>query len=223
MIEQQIADHRGMYRDELDFSPSQRTPPVAYTYDDARRMLVPDDRPLVINAMTADEIEVPDSATQSTQVGVPMSGRMYRYLVGPTQETPWASSWKALRSWCRKNHRYHTQPPHWRGALCWELVNLTIVQGMSVYNAAAITQYDDPEPLLDEAFKYIEQQMDRIRDKQELRAREDEGRGPGAVPEPDRPCYDKACSGRPHFRAMPHPDNDEHVSECPTCRRRRAA
>ena len=97
-LERTIADHRAMMRDELDFNPTQRTPPVAYTWSEAERALVPDDRPLVINPLTAEEQEIPDSATQSTQVGLPMSGRLLRYLQGPTADTPWASALKSLRA-----------------------------------------------------------------------------------------------------------------------------
>ena len=204
-LAERIEDHRHLYRVEIDFSPSQRTPPVAYKWDRSQRAMVPDDSPLVINPLTADEIQVPDSATQSTQVGVPMSGRMYRYLVGPTAETPWAFAWKALRGHCRRSHRYHMTPPHWRGALCWQLVNLVIVQGFSVHNAARITQYDDPEPLLREAFDFIEGEIDKQRAKQEQRAREDAGKFT---------IYDEA----PRHHAVP----GLHQQDCPQCRRNAA-
>lgn len=180
-LERTIADHRAMYRDELDFPPSQQTPPVAFTYSETERAMVPDDRPLVINPFTADAIEVPDSATQSTQVGMPMSAAMLRYLLGPTPSTPWATSLKTMRAWCRREHRYHRTPKHWRGSLCWQLV-YTVVIGKplgggpaTIHEAALILQYDDPEPVLRAALQYIEDNMDKIRVKQEQRAKEDAG------------------------------------------------
>lgn len=175
-----IEDHRAMYRAELDFNPSQRTPPVAYTYDSTERAMVPDDRPLVY-FVDGRYVEVPDSATQSTQVGMPMSGRMYRYVAGPTLETPWATALGELRAWCRRNHRYHMTPKHWRGSLCWQLVFLTVIGKplgdgpATIQDAAAILQYDNPEPILREAFDFIEKRIDDARKKAEKRAREDRG------------------------------------------------
>lgn len=217
-LEQSIETHRKLYRDELDFSPSQRTPPVAYTFDKVRRMMVPDDSPLVISAFTADEQIIPDSATQSTQIGMPMSGRMYRYLQGPTPDTPWAAALKALRVKCRRDHEYHraADRPYWRGSLCWQFVVLTVIGKplgggpATVAEAAGILHYDNPEPILRAAFRFIEDTMDDFRAKAEKRAREDEGRGPGAVPAPER---------------AHHVPSSEHVAECPNpvCRARRAA
>jgi hypothetical protein len=151
-LEQAIETHRAMFRDELDFSPSQSRPPVAYKYQRGEGM-VPDDSPLVINPLSADEIVVPDSATQSTQVGMPMSGRMLRYLQGPTADTPWATALGMMRAWCRRNHRYHMTPKHWRGSLCWQLVYMTVVGKplgngpATIHEAARILQYDNPEPV----------------------------------------------------------------------------
>jgi hypothetical protein len=179
-LEQAIETHRAMFRDELDFSPSQSRPPVAYKYQRGEGM-VPDDSPLVINPLSADEIVVPDSATQSTQVGMPMSGRMLRYLQGPTADTPWATALGMMRAWCRRNHRYHMTPKHWRGSLCWQLVYMTVVGKplgngpATIHEAARILQYDNPEPVLREALQYIEDRMDDFRAQAERRAREDEG------------------------------------------------
>jgi hypothetical protein len=174
-LQQAIETHRELYRAELHFSPSQRTPPVAYRFDEKERALVPDDRPLVINPLTADEIEVPDSATQSTQVGMPMSSRMLRYLQGPTADTPWSFSLARMRGWCRKNHRYHMTPPHWRGSLCWQFVYYVVVREFSIVSAATVLQYDHPEPVLRDALQHIEDRMDDLLADQERRAKEDEG------------------------------------------------
>ena len=207
-LERLIADHRAAYRSELDFNPTQRTPPVAYTWDKEQRTMVPDDRPLVINPLSPDEQEIPDSATQSTQVGMPMSGRMLRYLQGPTADTPWASALKSLRAHCRKNHRYHSAPPHWRGSLCWQMVYLVVVgkpRGggpATIQEAAGILQYDNPEPILRAAFDHLESTMDSYRRKAEARERELSGQ----FSVTDRPA--------PAHHAVP----GLHEQECPQCR-----
>ena len=216
-LEHLIADHRAAYRSELDFNPTQRTPPVAYTWDKEQRTMVPDDRPLVINPLSPDEQEIPDSATQSTQVGMPMSGRMLRYLQGPTADTPWASALKSLRAECRRKHPYHrsAEAPYWRGSLCWQLTFLVIVgkpKGggpATIQEAAAILRYDNPEPVLRYALTYIEQCMDDYRRKAEKRERE----LAGAFSVTDRP-------EPPH-----HVPSPEHVADCPNpvCKSRRAA
>jgi hypothetical protein len=211
-----IAQHRAMMRDELDFSPSQSRPPVAYTFDKVRRMMVPDDSPLVINPLTANEITVPDSATQSTQVGVPMSGRMLRYLQGPTADTPWATALKSLRVHCRREHDNHrgADVPYWRGSLCYQLVFMTVVSKplgngpATILEASQILRYDNPEPILRAAFDFIIEQMDHARAKAEKRERELAGHGPGAVPAP--------VMGHHSVPGM-------HMEDCPQCRRRDAA
>ena len=213
-LDAQLTDHRAMYRDELDFTPSQRTPPVAYTFDETERAMVPDDRPLVVNYLKPDEYSIPDSATQSTQVGMPMSGRMLRYLQGPTADTPWATSLMALRSECRRRHRHHRGPKHWRGSLCWQLVYMTVVgkpKGngpATVHEAAQILEYDNPEPVLRYALAFIEATMDSLRLKSERKAREDEGKFT---------IYDQT--------PVHHAPSEEHIQECPNvqCRARRAA
>ena len=167
-----IVLHRAAYRDELAFSPSQRTPPVAFKWDSVQRMMVPDDSPLVINPLKPEQVEIPDSATQSTQVGMPMSGRMLRYLQGPGPDTPWATALRSLRANCRRNHPYHraADRPYWRGSLCWQLVFMTIIgkpKGngpATIQEAAEILRYDDPEPVLRLALEYIEQRLDAERE-----------------------------------------------------------
>ena len=206
-LQDSIEDHRAMMRSELDFNPTQRTPPVAYKWDRVQRAMVPDDSPLVINPLTPDQIEVPDSATQSTQVGMPMSGRLLRYLQGPSADTPWANAVFRLRAECRRKHPHHrgADVPYWRGSLCHELIRFTIIRGYSMQSTVEILRYDNPEPLLREAFRFIEQVIDAERAKAERRAREDEGHGPGAIPV-DVP---------PH-----HSVDGLHREECPQCRRK---
>lgn len=204
--------HRSLFRDELDFTPTQRTPPVAYKWNDRERALIPDDSPLVIKPYTPEQYEIPDSATQSTQVGMPMSGRMLRYLQGPAADTPWAAGLAHLRAHCRRNHPYHraADRPYWRGSLCWQLVYIVVVgrpKGNgpgTVLEASRILRYDNPEPVLRQALGFIETSMDDARAKAEKRAREDEGHGPGAVP---RPTY--------HQR---HDQGGMHRYDCPQCK-----
>lgn len=213
-LEATIALHRALMRDELTFSPSQRTPPVAFTWDKVERAMIPDDSPLVINPLKPNQIEVPDSATQSTQVGMPMSSRMLRYLSGPAPDTAWATALKSLRKHCRDNHPDHRRHPAWRGSLCWQLVFMTVVGKplgdgpATVHDAAIILKYDHPAPILRQAFAYIENRIDEMRQKQELRAREDEGHGPGAVPE-----------NTPEHHATP----GLHQQDCPQCRKNNVA
>lgn len=220
-LEAAIALHRQMLRDELSgFSPSQRTPPVAYTWSDTERAMVPDDRPVEIFEPGTDFMvsreKFQDSPTQSTKVGMPMSARMLRYLQGPAADTPWSTAFKALRQECRRNHPNHRgrDVPYWRGSLCYEAVKLTVVGTrlgqLTVREASGVLRYDYPEPILREALAYIEQHIDAQRAKAERRAKEDEGYGPGAVPEPT------------HEHHIPSP---EHYAECPNpeCRKRRAA
>lgn len=208
-LDRAIEDHRALYRADIDFNPTQRTPPVAYTWDEERRMMVPDDRPLVINPLTANEVTVPDGPTQSTQVGMPISGRMLRYLMGPTHDTPWATALKALRVYCRRHHEFHraADRPYWRGSLCHQLVVFTIMRDYSLLQASGILRYDHPEPILREALAFIEQTLDDFRAKAEKRERELAGHGPGAVP-----------VERPGHHAVP----GLHEIECPQCRRNAA-
>jgi hypothetical protein len=210
-LEQAIETHRELFRVELDFNPSQSRPPVAYVHYPGEGM-VPDDRPLVY-FVDGRYVEVPDSATQSTQVGMPMSGRMLRYLQGPAADTPWAAALKSLRAWCRREHPFHrgATVPYWRGSLCWQLVVLTVIgkpKGdgpATIEEAARILKYDNPAPVLRYALERIEQSMDDYRARAEKRAREDEGR----FTIYDRPPTHHAVGGL-------------HEQECPQCRSKSA-
>jgi hypothetical protein len=165
-IADRIEDHRALYRADLEIQQITSAPRVG-----SHRATRP---PTTFDYGKAAWIQEPADAN-----GMNLSGRMVKYLGHPEgygSSFPWSKGWWLLRGHCRRSHRYHLTPPHWRGALCWQLVNLTIVQGMSVYNAARVTQYDNPEPLLNDAFDFIEAEIDKQRAKQEQRAREDAGR-----------------------------------------------
>ena len=141
--------------------------------------------------------------------GMPMSGRMLRYLSHPEgygSDFPWSKALAALKYHCRKNHPDHRRAdrPYWRGSLCWQVVFLVVVRGFSPTAAGQILRLERIEPLLPRALRTIEDTMDDYRAKAEKRAREDEGRGDGAIP-----------VERPAHHAVP----GLHAAECPQCRR----
>jgi hypothetical protein len=148
-------------------------------------------------------------------IGMTVSGRLLRYVSHPEgfgSDFPWSKALYRLRWDCRKNHPHHrgADVPYWRGSLCHELVRFVVLREFSVQSAAAVLRYDNPEPVLRQALTFIEESMDHARERAEKRAREDEGRGDGAIPV-ERPAH--------------HVPSQEHVSECPNpvCRARRAA
>jgi hypothetical protein len=148
-------------------------------------------------------------------IGMTVSGRLLRYVSHPEgygSDFPWSKALWNLKAWCRREHPFHrgADVPYWRGSLCWQLVYLTVVgkpKGdgpATITEAARILRYDNPEPVLRLALERIEQSMDDYRARAEKRAREDEGRGDGAIP-----------VQRPPHHAVP----GLHAAECPQCRR----
>ena len=186
-----IEDHRAMYRADL-LIPK----------------LVSRQPPTTLDPHTGELHVEPGAAT-----GMPMAGRLLKYLGHPEgygADFPWTkAAWK-LRVECRRKHPHHrgADVPYWRGSLCHELVRFTIIRSYSVQSAVEILRYDNPEPLLREAFRFIEQVIDAERAKAERRAREDEGKFT---------IYDEA--------PVHHAPSREHIAECPNpeCRKRRAA
>jgi hypothetical protein len=192
-IDSQIATHRGMYRDDLFIE-----------------RLVARQPPTTLDLNTG-QLHVEDG----TRIGMTMSGRLLKYVGHPDgfgADFPWSKALYRLRWHCRKHHEFHraSDRPYWRGSLCHQLVTFTVIRGFSVQNAAEILRYDNPEPVLREALQWIEDAMDRARQKAERRQRDEQGSGPGAVPE---------------YVPAHHAPSQEHVEECPNpeCRRRRAA
>ena len=205
-LDDTIALHRNLYRDDLFIDRLvQRQPPTS----------------LDLNTGVLDQ-------EPAAAIGMTVAGRLLRYVSHPEgygSDFPWSKALYRLKFDCRKEHPYHraADRPYWRGSLCWQLVTFVIMRGFSVQNAAEILRYDNPEPVLREALQAIEDSMDHARARAELRQRDDEGRGPGAVPdERPRPCYHDDCKGRPHFEEKPHPDHQWHRAECPQCRHRAA-
>ena len=155
-LDDTIALHRNLYRDDLFIDRLvQRQPPTS----------------LDLNTGVLDQ-------EPAAAIGMTISGRLLRYVSHPEgygSDFPWSKALWLLRSWCRREHRYHMTPRHWNGSLCHQLVIFVVIRGWSVQNAAAILAYDNPEPILRDAFTFMEDTMDDFRRKQEQRARESEG------------------------------------------------
>lgn len=187
-LEQSIALHRELYRSDLLIE-----------------RLVARQPPTTLDVNTGELHVEPGAA-----VGMTMSGRLLRYVSHPEgygSDFPWSKALWHLRGWCRRNHRrrYHAAERHWNGSLCHQLVIYVVIKGWSAQNAGQILAYDNPEPVLREAFGFIEVKMDDFRRAAEMRERELQGHGPGAIPPP------------PHeHRALP----GLHAVECVQCRKR---
>jgi hypothetical protein len=131
-------------------------------------------------------------------IGMTVSGRLLRYVSHPEgfgSDFPWSKALYRLRWDCRKNHPHHrgADVPYWRGSLCHELVRFVVLREFSVQSAAAVLRYDNPEPVLRQALTFIEESMDHARERAEKRAREDEGRGDGAIPAGAPRTQSRAC------------------------------
>ena len=145
-------------------------------------------------------------------IGMTISARLLKYVGhadGYGSDFPWHGALWRLRYHCRKEHEFHraADRPYWRGSLCHQLVTFVILRGWSLQNAAEILRYDNPEPVLRYALSWIEAAMDQARAKAERRQRDEEGRGPGAVPD-----YVPAHHAVPGL----------HQADCPQCRRNAA-
>ena len=190
-LEQQIEWHRLAYKDD----------PASVS------RLVSRQPPTTLDPNTGELHVEPGAAT-----GMPMSGRLLRYLGHPEGyggDFPWSKALWLLRVECRRRHQFHKGTPdqaYWQGSLCHQFVVFVVIRGWSVQNAARILRYDDPEKVLRFAFGFIEDQMDEFRRKAERRAREDEGKFT---------IYDKP----PEHHAV----DGLHRAECPQCRRKEDA
>lgn len=195
-LEATVALHRQMRRDDtwIDRMVS-RQPPTTFDFGSLRW-----------------------ESHEPAAIGMNMNARLYRYVESaPPSEFPWHNAFRKLRRHCRTNHPYHTGSlmPYWRGSLCQEIVRLVIIgpekangRGpLSILAASQVLRYDQPEPVLREALAFIEQSIDAERRKAEKRARDDQGRGDGAIP-----------VERPGHHAVP----GLHQAECPQCRRNAA-
>jgi hypothetical protein len=225
-----IALHRQLYADDLHISRLvQRQPPLTpYRRGDFTEP-APDpwDGPLMEHLQRIETRRQFSMRMQSrvgadeelvvepgAAVGMPLSGRLLRYVSHPEgfgAEFPWTRALFRLKYHCRREHPFHRagDRPYWRGSLCWSLVQMCVIREFSIENAAKILRYDNPEPLVRYALTWIEREMDRARELAERRAREDAGRGPGAVPSPTV--------------EQRHDQPGLHRSDCPKCRRESAA
>lgn len=167
MIDDQIALHRELYRDDYNVPK-----------------LVSSQPPTTMDLNTGALFQEPAAA-----IGMTVSGPMLRRIGHPEgfgSHHPWSSGLWRLRYHCRRNHPFHraSDRPYWRGSLCHQLVVFTIMRDYSLLQASGILRYNHPEPVLREALSFIEQTMDDFRAKAEKRERELAGHGPGAVPAP---------------------------------------
>ena len=187
-LEQTIILHRNLYRDDTHISRLvQRQPPTT----------------LDLNTGTLHQ-------EPAAAVGMTMSARLLKYVSHPEgfgSEFPWSRALYSLRGWCRREHRrrYHSTEKHWDGSLCHQMVKYVVIRGWSVQNAAAILDYDDPEPILRDAFDYIERRMEDFRVQAERKEREIDGHGPGAIPPPVH-----------EHQSLP----GLHLTDCVQCRKR---
>lgn len=184
-----IEDHRALYRADLEIP-----------------RLVSRQPPTTMDPNTGELDEEPAART-----GMPMSGRLLRYLGHPeshAQAFPWSFGLWTLKARCRRAHPAHRSidRPYWRGSLCWSLCMFVIVRGYSLDNAALILQVDrDVQQTLSTALHLIEDAIDEQRARAERRAREDAGMG-----EP---------VGAVRLQHEPHTMGGLHSLECPRCRR----
>lgn len=117
---------------------------------------------------TLDHEGVPDPE-QGTKTGMPMSGRLLRYLGHPEgygEQFQWSKALWLLKVECRRSHHSHRakERPYWRGSLCWSAVILTVVKGYSAQNAAQILKLPNIDELLVRCFRDIERTMNEADD-----------------------------------------------------------
>ena len=186
-IERTIALHRNLAADDAHIGVLvSRQPPTTFDYQ------------------LAGWAQEPAAA-----IGMTVSARLLKYVGhadGFGSDFPWHRALWRLRFYCRKNHEFHraADRPYWRGSLCQQLVTFVILRGWSVQNAAEILLYDNPEPVLREALQWIEDSIDASRRKAEKQQRDEQGRGPGAVPAP--------------LSEQRHDQPGMHRDDCPQCK-----
>lgn len=188
-LDARIAHHRELYRSDLLIE-----------------RLVSRQPPTSLDVNTGELHQEPGAAT-----GMPMSGRLLKYLSHPEgygSDFPWSKSWWLLRNHCRRTHRYHRGPRHWNGSLCHSMIGFVVVREWSVENAGNILQHTDPAGILRQSFDFMDQTLTDFRRKAEQRQREEEGHGPGPIAVPVH-----------EHRPLP----GLHELECVQCRKKRDA
>ena len=151
-LEEAIAEHRSMYREELRGRMTQRHVPA-------------DTEPIRIGEATVD---VTDSGPLG---GMPFSSDLNRRLGPPNrygERYPWAHSWSFLRRACRNDHPGHTERPVFGGALCWQVVAYSVVHEFDVQTISRLMDIpvESVERHLRNAFAWIVEDIDR---KQRIR------------------------------------------------------
>ena len=149
-LEQTIATHRGMYRDELR-RPFRMT--VAQVPDETE--------PIPIDDRMVD-------VTDSGPLGGPAFSRPMNRHLGPIAgygaQRPWSYSWHALRQACRQDHPGHTEREVFGGSLCWQVVSWCIVSEFTPQTIAhqlLDIPVESVERHLARALSWIEEHMDR--------------------------------------------------------------
>jgi hypothetical protein len=183
-----IAEHRGMYRADM-----------------AIPKLVSRQPPTSLDRNSGVLHQEPGAAT-----GMAMAGRLLKLLGHPEQygaDFPWLKALWLLRVECRRKHPQHRSSEHryWRGALCWQIVSLTVVADWTPEQAAQILRLKSPEPVLSQALRFIDQTMEDFRDRAAKRERQLEAHAlpvNSAAPASER-----------------HDMGGLHAVDCPRCRK----
>ena len=164
-LEHLIADHRGMYRDEL------------------RRVFqttvasVPDETEPMELAELSEEGWKPGTVTvevtDSGPLGGPAFSRPMNRHIGPVVaygvQRPWSYSLHYLRRACRNDHPGHTERRTFGGSLCWQAVAYTVIDEYEPETVARLlsdppdftVSLEDAERHLRRALSWIEEHMDR--------------------------------------------------------------
>jgi hypothetical protein len=169
-----IAEHRGMYADELH-----RVGRMTSHFHG--RHLVPADTEAI--PIGEAMVEVTDSGPLG---GAPFSPDLNRRLGPPSrygERYPWAHSWSYLRRACRNDHPGHIERPVFGGSLCWQAVSWCVVSEYTPATIASLFEIplEDVERHLRNALRWIEEDMDR---KQRIRNSRDPQ--PSEEPTPTR-------------------------------------
>lgn len=195
-----LEDHRAAYKHELAVKMTTAAVPS-------------DTAPILVRGQYVDVVDAGPLG------GAPFSVTFTRLLGHPEQygqAYPWARALWMVRVECRRNHPHHRRAdrPYWRGALCHQAIRLTVMLGKSPEQAARILRLPSLDELLcgesgrGGAFRILEDAIDAQRARAERRAREDAGRGDGAIPLPQHEH---------------HKVPGLHETDCIQCRRNSAA
>lgn len=154
-VSESIELHRGLYQDDLRIERlTTESPPVFTDWNTGK-----------------------SRADPMSMIGPTLSWPLERYLSEQFGYVfPWHLGLTIMRHrLCRQEHPEHLDRPEWRGSLCYELVAYTIRRDYSL-SAACYELGTTPERsgrVLNNALYWIEDAMDRQRQKQEDRQKPD--------------------------------------------------